>query len=478
METLKDSLDTLSTKLNSKQIELQMAELELSQVKDVNDKLRFQIDQHDQCAPRPSQSATELHISQLQAEIEKLKSNLLQVSSFLNARETEHKATEKELSKTRQYLADEKSKNVQVTADKLELEHQIQAIGEERDVIFEEKVLDEQDLVKLENKLQEVLHKFEEETFKQHDRNKYKNIDASNTQLMSEINSLTLLLDGKDKQVEIFHDKLHRNQIEMTFLHRRVEYLANENQCNKEDIDRLTNELIFKMKENSAIHEINMYLSKEKSYQEKETNLLQKDLKSEKNYIQKMKEEINTVLKKIDKTEIHQQTQVAELMTKDGKIASLETEKRQLENNIRQLENNLIHSRSKIDQFHEDISNLSNTKATLEHQLAAERNSLEAERSISSMKIDEVQKSNQKLEAVKHEQSFLLNNLTVERKNLHQLREEIVEKGQIENRLATQVDELKRENVNLKHQISLNQKTIDHIKEEKTALVQGENFSF
>ena len=65
-------------------------------------------------------------------------------------------------------------------------------------------------MIRLETKLQEILHKYETEARKQHGdfKRQHADLPPQATPLLLELDSLRLVLDGKDKEITMLHEKL------------------------------------------------------------------------------------------------------------------------------------------------------------------------------------------------------------------------------------------------------------------------------
>ncbi|XP_041364112.1 putative leucine-rich repeat-containing protein DDB_G0290503 [Gigantopelta aegis] len=469
LNVVKSSLEKSEKKFNHSQSELKVVKLELSQS-------RVRIEQLERltCEDDGATCVRDLHQHDTETDQDRDKTELLQTLSALQSTEEEKGSVTEALAKAKQDLLSEKSVISKLTAEKVDIEHKLQDVSVERDALYSDKSQLEDDLVKLERKLQDVLHKFEEDVRKQHgDFRTSHHADTPQTkQLVSELNSLKLLLMSKDKEVEMMSDKLNRPNMEVSFLRRRVEILRNENQFNKEDINRLTNELILKMKENTVVIETNVHLVTEKCGLEKEIRKLHQELMAERDVHHRQKTESADFIRKIEQTEQTFRHTAAELQEKKTLLVSMETDLQHVKRQLSGLEAENEQLKVKVDHLNEDVRNLTSINTTLETRLDMERSSLAEEKMSASQKKEDLTTTSHRLEALKHEQSMLLNNLSAERKNSEQLREEVGRQEQLVHKLTDDLKASEKELDSKQEKIGQLQEKIDQLKNEKSYLYQ------
>ena len=139
------------------------------------------------------------------------------------------------------------------------------------------KVIDE--LIKLKNKLQAILHKQEAEAHKQHDNFeiKYSTLTSEKGQMASEQDGPRLLLGGKENVMGSQQDKLKRHSVETDFTNRKVELIHTNSTANGENKARIISELPFKNRKVFSKKTVNQFPTGEKTRLQLEMNTLRKN---------------------------------------------------------------------------------------------------------------------------------------------------------------------------------------------------------
>ncbi|XP_048247989.1 uncharacterized protein LOC124115575 isoform X2 [Haliotis rufescens] len=481
-QLVKYSLDAATNSLNQSRAEFNMIQLELSKEQSRREAVEREL--HHARQPRDPDadvvtpeagSAMEVRVQELENELNQVRGQLVDAASVLQCKEEELSGERTEMARAREDLERERTTSCQMSAEKVQLHQQLQALSEERNSLLDEKGQAEEDLVKLESRLQEVVHKFQMEASKQHDNfnTAYPEPQtAQDKQMLSELMSLRLLVGGREKESMSLNDKISRQQMETGFLQHRVELLRQENQYNQEDVRSLSSQLLQKMKEKTATVELNTYMAREKSTLQHENKELTRDIERERDFVRRRKAEVSEVIKKMEKSESSQRDTVQELNERQGHIASLETDLRQAKRENTYLDTENQQLKVKVDQLKEEVQKLTSISHSLENRLEMEQASLAGERGNYAKKKEELVSTQHKLDTLQREQNMLLNNLDAERKQCEQLKEEVSSCEASERSLQEQLNSLQADHDSQRGQNLAHRDNLEQLKKEKTAIFQ------
>ncbi|KAK7496879.1 hypothetical protein BaRGS_00011859, partial [Batillaria attramentaria] len=481
LSLVKTRLDAATLALSQKQSQIQVLQMELAHEKErtsILDDRVYQLRRSDSRevlndSGNQSETVLELRLQDTESEVTRLKGELLTMTSDLGSAQEEREASQQEASRVREELATAHAQICQLTSDKSTLEQELDILTQDHSCVSEERQQADEHLVKMESRLQEVLHKFELEAKRQHGDFviQYNEMNPEDgPKVLSELHSLRLLTGEKSKEVDMLNDKISRQELQARNMEKRVETLRMAQARSKEDVGRLTTELVLKMKENAATAEVNQMLAKEQASSQKECQKLQQELDQERSHKQQRKAEISEVIKKVEKTELSQRETSQIVQQKDSLIAELEAEIRQVKRNLGQVEVENEQLKAKVEHLNEDVRNLGNVNTTLEKRLEMERASLAEERTNASKRREDLATTNHKMEDLKHEQTMLLNNLSAERKNVQKLKEEIQHHEETEQKLQDQIKSMTADIETQHGQLLATRQQIEQLKLDKEAV--------
>ncbi|XP_067665526.1 uncharacterized protein [Haliotis asinina] len=481
-QLVKDSLDATTNSLKHTRTEFNVIQLELSKERSHREAVEKELHQArqprdpdaDVVAPGAG-SAMEVRLQELENELDRVRGQLVDAASVLQCKEEELSGERTETTRTREDLERERTTSCQLSAEKLQLQQQLKAVIEERNSLLEEKGQAEEDLVKLETRLQEVVHKFQMEASKKHDNFNTPYPESQtlqDQQILSEVKSLRLLVEGREKESMSLNDKISRQQMEIGFLQRRIELLRQENQYKHEDVRRLSSQLLQKMKEKTATVELNTYLAREKSTLQHENKQLTRDMERERDITHRRKAEVLEIIKKMEKTEMSQRDTVQELHERQGHIASLDTDLRQAKRENTYLETENQQLKVKVDQLKEESQKLTSMIHSLENRLEMEQASLAGEQSNCTKRKEELVSTQHKLDTLQREYKMLLNNLEAERRGYEQLKEELSSSEASEKNLREQLQLLQANHDSQRGQNLAHRDNLEQLQKEKTAIFQ------
>ncbi|XP_060068829.1 myosin-7-like [Ylistrum balloti] len=481
-QILKETLDSVSQELNQKCAEMKVLNLEMSKEKDRYEYMEKELTtlkrdnplKVDDQAGETSLPSHMLQIRELETERDHLKIELIEMTDALKQATEENGNLDKAIKQMEQELMNEKSSHLQTSAERGELEQHLEEIAEEHDALSQERDQSEEDIVRLETNLKDIVHKFEMEARKNHENfaSKYPQVPAEALKMAGELDSLRVLMDAKHKEHEMLNDKISRQQVEMDFLNRRVELLHNENQCNRDDIARLTSEVSAKIKEGVANREMNQFLVKERARLQKENAQLSASVEKEKGIKERRRAEIADVMRKVERTEESTKTTSREVLQKEAIIANLEAELGQTRQNCQSLELDRSQLLGKLDNLQQDVDNKAVLTSTLETHLETERGRLEEEKSNAAKKQDELVSTCHELERLRHEHGLLLNNLNHEKQTVDNLKGSLDVQQQSCAELQDQVNVLTKELESTQSQLTTSRETVEGLKQDKGAIYQ------
>ncbi|KAL3865765.1 hypothetical protein ACJMK2_043120, partial [Sinanodonta woodiana] len=479
-QLLKDTLDSMSKELDQKKTKVITLELDLSLSKNRVEELERDLKElrhersYDTKFHPPTQSAMgdRLRIRELVGERTTLKQEIEQLQSTVQLTKEQASQGQKELLRLESELVKAKTTILQLTAEKHELEKLLERTAEENDSLVQEWGQAEEDLVKLEKKLQEILEKFEQEARKQHGNfeTRYLNIPSDYRKLLNELDSLRLLLKGKEREAEMIKDRSMRQQMEVKFLQKKVELIQNQMVSNREDIDRMVNQLATKMKEAVRTREINQFLAHERTKLKTENYHLEKDLEKERDTNVQMKKEIEEITQKIEMSQVQSKNTVKEAQDKDNLIATIEADLRNATRNLTHLEIEVSQQKNKIERLNNDVKNLTNINSTLENRLETEKNTLAEEKETSRRMKDDLTNMGHKLEMLQHEHQLTLDKLATEQQTVETLRNQSQSYHEECELLKEEVTAHKNHVDILRGQVLLGKDDLDKLKQEKESL--------
>lgn len=482
-QILKDTLDNVAQDLAQKHAQIISLDVNLSGARDRCAELKEEVRRlkHEHGGGRDElytvdeqSSAHQLKINELEKERALLKQELAQAYTAIQAAEEQYRTLQTESAQLEQELVKEKTVILQITAEKGEVEQHLEELAEEHESMIQEKSQAEEDLIKLETKLQEILQKYENQARKQNQNfeQEYSGLPPEARKVVSELESLRLMLEGKQREIDMLNDKLSRQNIEIEFLHRKVELVHNDSIANREDIARMISELTLKMKEGVSTREVNQFLVGERTKLQNEKSHLEKELEIERKNNDQRKKEIQDVIRKIERTETSQKSTEKVSKNKDTTITSLETELRNSKHNIGSMESEISTLKNKLDHLNEDMKNLTGINATLEQRLEMETNALSEEKSKNARWKEECSALSHDLDVLRHEHAVITEKYEAECKAVENLRRELEEK-EAEN--VTLREDLTSTRVNLdtqRGQLLITKDTMQKLTADKDTIYQ------
>nr|XP_022331625.1 myosin-10-like isoform X6 [Crassostrea virginica] len=299
--SLKETLESMSQELALLRAQNKTLQTEVNRERSRCEILKEEVSRTSVHSEPRDRTELELQIQQLEEERDRLQEELIETAR--SGEELTHSVIESqsETQKLQQDLSSEQAKLLHMSAQKGELEQHLEEIAEEHDALIQEKSQNEEDIVKLEGKLQELVQTLELETQRHHDDHQslYGDTTPELRKMARELDSIRILLDAKAREMEMLQDKLSRQNMETEFLQRRVELLHSENQCNREDIARLTTELASKIKESSSLKEVNQILSRERGQIQRQREMEDKEKAREREHSEKYRKEVSEVIHKL-----------------------------------------------------------------------------------------------------------------------------------------------------------------------------------
>ncbi|XP_062572417.1 uncharacterized protein LOC134234369 [Saccostrea cucullata] len=298
--SLKEMLESMSQEVTLLQAQNKTLQAEVNREKSRCEVLQEEMSRTS--GQTRERTGLELQIKQLEEEREKLQEQLIEAAKASEELTQNVIDAQSEAQRLQQELSSEQAKLLHMSAQKGELEQHLEEIAEEHDALIQEKTQNEEDVVKLENKLQEIVQTFEVDAQRQHNnyQTHYTDIPPELRKMAGELDSVRTLLDAKNGELDMLQDKLFRQNMEAEFLQRRVELLSGENQCNREDIARLTRELANKIKEASSLREVNQLLARERSKIQRQRESEEREKTWEKSHSEKYRKEVSDVIHKLE----------------------------------------------------------------------------------------------------------------------------------------------------------------------------------
>ncbi|XP_053406240.1 uncharacterized protein LOC123523252 isoform X2 [Mercenaria mercenaria] len=484
-QILKETLDSVSQELAQKHAQIISLDVNLSGARDQCAELEEEVrrlrkvqsggdEEQEGFTEDEQSSAHQLKIKELEKERSLLKQELEQAYSAIQASEEQYRTLQTESAQLEQELVKEKTVILQITAEKGEIEQHLEELAEEHESLIQEKTQAEEDLIKLETKLQEILQKYETQARKQHNNfeQEYPGLPPEARQLISELEALTLIVEGKEREISIFTDKLNRQNIEIDFLHRKVELVHNDSIANREDIARMISELTLKMKEAVSTREVNQFLVGERTKLQNEKTHLEKELDIERKNNDERKKEIQDVIRKIERTETSQKSTEKDSRNKDNAIISLESELRNTKHNLTGMETEVAQLRNKLDHLNEDLKNLTGINGSLEKRLETEKNSLMEEKNAVSKWKEEYKTLSHDFEVLQHDHTLLCDKYQTELETVDKLKRELEVR---EEEVSTMREDLSNTKVELdsnKGQLLITKDTVQKLTQDKSTIYQ------
>lgn len=478
--SLKDTLESMSQELNLVQAQNKTLQAEVNREKSRCEILQEEMSRTSVHSEPRESSDLELRIKQLEEEQDRLQEQLIE-NSKSNEELTQNMIdTQSESQKLQQEISSEQAKLLHMSAQKGELEQHLEEIAEEHDALIQEKTQSEEDLVKLENKVQEMVNKFETDSQRQHNnfQTHYGDIPPEFRKMAAELDSLRTLLDAKTGEMEMLQDKLTRQSMETEFLQRRIELLHSENQCNREDIARLTGELAHKITEASSLKGVNQTLSRErvKIQHQRETDEREKAL--ERSHNEKYRKDVSEVIHKADVqkyqrecAELKEQLQTitmefetakAQLSARDETIDSLKQDKGAFYQEYDSMCRRLAEKDEKIEMLQQKYNK---SLDTMKQEFSQQKLNLEQERTSAESDLD---KAKEKINFLNEEIKQKDAQLVTFGRALHELEEASKKKHELENQvemLEFDCSSVKQLLQNHQREIESHQSTIHRMQE-------------
>lgn len=478
--SLKDTLESMSQELTLVQAQNKTLQAEVNREKSRCEILQEEVSRTSVHSEPRESSDLELRIKQLEEEQDRLQEQLIETAKSNEELTQNMIDTQSESQKLQQEISSEQAKLLHMSAQKGELEQHLEEIAEEHDALIQEKTQNEEDLVKLENKVQEMVQKFETDSQRQHNnfQTHYGDIPPEFRKMAAELDSIRTLLDAKTGEMEMLQDKLTRQSMETEFLQRRVELLHSENQCNREDIARLTGELAHKIKEASSLKEVNQTLSRErvKIQHQKETDEREKALERSQN--EKYRKDVSEVIHKADVqkyqrecAELKEQLQTitmefetakAQLSARDETIDSLKQDKGAFYQEYDSMCRRLAEKDEKIEMLQQKYDK---SLDTMKQEFSQQKLNLEQERTSAESELD---KTKEKINFLNEEIKQKDAQLVTFGRALHELEEASKKKHELENQvemLEFDCSSVKQLLQNHQREIESHQSTIHRMQE-------------
>lgn len=478
--SLKDTLESMSQELTLVQAQNKTLQAEVNREKSRCEILQEEVSRTSVHSEPRESSDLELRIKQLEEEQDRLQEQLIETAKSNEELTQNMIDTQSESQKLQQEISSEQAKLLHMSAQKGELEQHLEEIAEEHDALIQEKTQNEEDLVKLENKVQEMVQKFETDSQRQHNnfQTHYGDIPPEFRKMAAELDSIRTLLDAKTGKMEMLQDKLTRQSMETEFLQRRVELLHSENQCNREDIARLTGELAHKIKEASSLKEVNQTLSRErvKIQHQRETDEREKALERSQN--EKYRKDVSEVIHKADVqkyqrecAELKEQLQTitmefetakAQLSARDETIDSLKQDKGAFYQEYDSMCRRLAEKDEKIEMLQQKYDK---SLDTMKQEFSQQKLNLEQERTSAESELD---KTKEKINFLNEEIKQKDAQLVTFGRALHELEEASKKKHELENQvemLEFDCSSVKQLLQNHQREIESHQSTIHRMQE-------------
>ncbi|XP_005105360.1 golgin subfamily A member 4 isoform X2 [Aplysia californica] len=485
LELVKDMIHSLNQGLSHRQGETEVLQLELQQAKEkiswleeqksnLNDQLAETGQSGTGSRVKGSAAATDLRVSELESEREQMKLQLLQnVTASVSLRE-EVESLNTEVIKAQHEASTARASNTQASNEQAVLQRRVQTLEEEKKMRIEERDNCKVHLANAEASLQEVVSKFETEGRTKYDgfTTEYHDDSPEGQKLIGEVHTLRLLTFAKDKENSVIMDKMRRQEEEKKNVEKMCGLLESENGQGRKDISRITNELVLKMKENSAAMEVNRVLVRDQASTLKKLASVEAQLTQEKERTDRRRAEVNEVIRKIEHSEQAHQSTSLTLQQKDSVIGDLEVRLHQVTKDLSTTESERDSLKVKVDQLSDDVRALSNVNTGLEKKLETNHTVLQEEQNSGSKRREEITSLNHKMEVLKHEQNLLLGNLTTERKTQEKLKEEIKSHEEEEKKLREKIAELTGELETQKGHLIAAKETVQQTKAEKETFMK------
>ena len=258
----------------------------------------------------------------------------------------------------------EKTSVRQITAEKGELEHYLEESTKEQNALTlkKNKVIDE--LIKLKNKLQAILHKHEAEAHKQHDNFeiKYSTLTSEEGQMASEQDGPRLLLGGKENVMGSQQDKLNRHSVEIDFSNRKVELIHTNSTANGENKARIISELFSRNREVFSKTNVNHFPTGEKTKLQLEMKYLEKELERKRQNNDKRKTETIEGSRKVDISQLKHM-----FIQKEDKNITLASAEAELRNDNQNLTTTHIEDTQLTNQLTQIQKDVKNSSKEMEH---------------------------------------------------------------------------------------------------------------
>ncbi|XP_052225855.1 uncharacterized protein LOC127841237 isoform X2 [Dreissena polymorpha] len=482
-QILKETLDNASQELAQKHTQIISLDVNLSSQKDRCAELEEEVARlrrhlntdkgGEECTEEQS-TTQQLKIKELQKERAQLKQELQQAYSAIQAAEEQYRTLQTETTQLEQELVKEKTVILQITAEKGEIEQHIEELADEHESLVQEKNQAEEDIVKLETKLQEILARYEQEASRQHGhfQEQYPGLPQEANKVVMELDSLRVVVEGKNKEISMLQDRLNRQNLELDFLQRKVELVHNDSIANREDVARMISELTLKMKEAVSTREVNQYLVAERTKLQNERSHLEQELALERQGSEERRLEMQEVITKIENAETSLMSTEKDSRNKENVLLTLEADLRNANRNLAHLESENADLKERVDNLTEELRQVTTVNATLESRLDSEQNSLSVQKNlVSKWKEDFTRLSNDR-DMIRHEHSVLSDKYTTELKNVATLKHELATLTSEYERLSKELTSTQRELDTLKGHLLLTKDTVHKLTQDKGSIAQ------
>ncbi|XP_025077437.1 cingulin-like protein 1 isoform X1 [Pomacea canaliculata] len=445
---VKSHLNATTLALHQKQSQIQVLQKELAQEKDRATSLSDQIAQMQKTDLGKAdlglpESVLEVKLQERENEIAILKGKLQNIVQELASKQDECDVAYQETMKLNEEIVAAKALTCRFNSEEAFLRQELETGLQNYECQTQELRKCEEDLIKMEFRLQEVLCRFEAEACSQQALIIPQQTELTSDdipKIYSELHNLRLLTEEKSKEINMLQDKISRQQLQLCNQEKHLQTLQSIQTHTKEDVRHLSEALSLKIKEYAVTANINCTLAKEHSSLQKENQRLLKEIDEETAYKEKHRAEISEIIKKVEKHETKHLEATQVVQQKDSLIAELEAEIRQVKRSLTQVEVENEQLKTKVDLLNEDIRNLGNVNTTLEKRLEIERTSLSEERANASKRREDMAAANQRLEDLKLEQNTLQGSLGAERRNAQKLKDEIENHKEEEKKLQKQIN--------------------------------------
>ncbi|CAH1797253.1 unnamed protein product [Owenia fusiformis] len=493
--SLKENLDAANRDLTQRTSEIQLLNIELNRHKELVTKYQHDLDQKESMIQKQRQEllsegrrSTEAysdhrvrqeHLGELERKIQALEADKSTLQHELSKTNPNIERVVREnaelmgqMRELKQHLVGEQANICQLNKDKDDIHQKLQMAIEERESYKREKEILEVDLAKRQATMGETLCKLELDSKKarvDYEAN-YKNLSADGKRLASELETTKRLLEAKEREIDFLNDTIGRQKQESESLNRKIELLHDENAQNRNDLEKITNDLTTKMKELGSAKDVNQQLIRERSELQFVKSQLESEVNKEKNELNKSRDEYDSTHRKLENEQETLKTTEKLLHEKETQVVALTTELTHVNKHAATLETECDTLKQRCEKLHDDMLNLTNVNTALEHKLSVEKSSLTEERTNVGVTKDSLNECQQKLDNLRQEYEILASSLDMEKKSVASLKD----KCQVEEATQMKLEERFRgvqvENETLRAQLKATREQNDQLKKDKQNL--------